>query len=87
MAPTDPLSTSPDSSSHRRFRDWQNAYEATLAESDTAALFKLVEIAESSIRIRRASLEGSSDHHAERQAMEDALVNLQIVKEERLKFG
>lgn len=92
MAPSDSFSSSPGSSSDgspsaRRFRDWQSAYDAVLAETDTAALFKLVEIAESSIRIRRAELAGSLDHHAERQPMEDALANLQVVKRERLKFG
>lgn len=82
----DPLFQPPRSSSRRRCPDWQSAYQAVLTETDTATLFKLVEIAESATLTRRASLEGSSDHHAERNAMEEALANLRVVKRERLNF-
>jgi hypothetical protein len=57
-----------------------------LAETDTHRLFKLVEVAEAAVLTRRADLEGSSDHHAERQAIEKAVAELQVVKRERLKF-
>jgi hypothetical protein len=69
-----------------RFPAWQREYEAVLSETDTRALFKRVEIAEAAILTRRDALEGSSDHHSERQAMEDALKNLREIKRDRLKF-
>ena len=65
---------------------WQQAYEAVLKETDTKALFKLVEIAEAALRTRLAELKGSSDHHSERQAISEALANLRFVKRERLNF-
>ena len=73
-------------SSTPRFPAWQHAYEAVLTETDTHALFKLVEIAQASVLTRRADLEGSADHHAERHAIEEALANLRAVKRDRLKF-
>ncbi len=81
MAPSESLSFPTP-----RFPAWQGAYEAVLTEADTRTLFKLVEVAEAAVLTRRASLEGSSDHHSERHAMEEALVNLQVVKRDRLKF-
>ena len=85
MAPINSLFPPPRSAS-KRVPDWQSAYKSVFTETDTAALFKLMEVAESAIRTRRASLEGSSDHHSERHAMEVALANLLVVKRERLRF-
>jgi hypothetical protein len=79
---------SDDSSPHTPggFPTWQHAYEAVLKELDTNTLFKLVEVAQAAILTRRADLEGSSNPHSERRAIENALANLQVVKKERLKF-
>jgi hypothetical protein len=79
---------SDDNSPHLpgRFPTWQQAYDAVLGDVDTNTLFKLVEVAQAAILTRRAELEGSSNHHSERQAIEKALANLQVVKKERLKF-
>jgi len=81
MAPKDTSSPSGP-----RFKVWETAYAAVLTETDTAMLFKLVEVAEAAIRTRRRVLEGNPDHHSERLAMEEALVNLLVVKKKRLKF-
>jgi hypothetical protein len=80
-----PTQRFPDSTLH--FPTWQRAYEAVLTETDTRTLFKLVEIAEAAVLTRRASLEGRSNHHSERQALEEALATLVVVKRERLKFN
>lgn len=82
MAPSD----HPISSSTRRSRIWHEAYEAVLREGDTSTLFKLVEVAEAAVLTRLADLEGSPDHHSERQALEAAGAHLRTVKRERLKF-
>jgi len=66
--------------------EWQHVYESVLTETDTSELFKLVEIAESSVLTRRSALAGSADHHAERKAIDEALANLRAVKKDRLKF-
>ena len=75
------------SNSSLRWPHWQRAYQAMLLETDTCALFKHVEVAEAAVLTRRADLEGSANHHAERHAMEEALTNLRHIKKDRLKFG
>lgn len=74
------------SSPTRRLSTWQQAYEAVLKETDTQALFKLVEIAEAAVLTRRSSLEGSANHHAERRDIEEAVAHLLVIKRDRLKF-
>jgi hypothetical protein len=69
-----------------RFPAWERAYAATLRATDTNALFKLVEIAETAIRVRRDRLTGSIAHQAEQRAIEEALRTLLLIKKERLKF-
>lgn len=86
MVPTDNSSSSPIPSSANPRLEWQRDYQAMLTEADRDALFKRVEIAEASIRTRLDELKESSDHHAERGAMEEALANLRVVKRDRLKF-
>jgi len=81
MAPSDFFS-----SPTGRSPNWQHAYEAVLEEDDTNTLFKLVEIAEAAVLTRRASLQGSANHHAERQAIEQAVAHLLDIKRDRLKF-
>jgi hypothetical protein len=78
-------SSRPRSRSSRHV-SWRNAYEAALEETDAERLFKLVEIAEATALTRRVELEGSQNHHSERQAIEKAVAELQVVKRERLKF-
>jgi hypothetical protein len=72
---------------HSSEREWKNAYAAVLLESDIYALFKLVEIAQAAILTRRDALAGSDDHQAEREAIEEALNMLALLKEKRLQFG
>ena len=90
MAPSSPFFSRTFSSRSRSSPTphfaWQRDYEAVSTTADTDTLFKLVEIAEASILTRRHALEGSSDHHSERQAIAEALANLQVVKREWLKF-
>jgi hypothetical protein len=69
-----------------RFPEWQGAYEATLEATDKDALFKLVEIAESAILVRRDAVRGRLKHRREQQAIEDALRVLTVIKAGRLKF-
>ena len=68
------------------FPKWRQEYESALRETDGKTLFKRIEVAEASIRMRKEILAHSSDHHPERQAMEDALVNLQRLKRDRLNW-
>ena len=67
--------------------NWQSAYKAVQRESDSCALFKLVEIAEAAIRMRREFLLPRPNHGIERRAIEEALKNLGRLKVNRLHFG
>jgi len=89
MATTDfpSYSTSSSAFSSRRFPTWQSEYEAVLLLVKTfGSLHRCVEVAEMAIQIRRAALEHSSNHCGERQAIEEALANLNRIKRETLKF-
>jgi len=74
------------SSSRLRFPLWEREYNAVLSETNTTAMFRSVEAAEAAVRTRRASLEGRSDHYAERDAIEEALLRLDDIKRNRLRF-
>jgi hypothetical protein len=70
----------PPSRSHEQ--DWRTAYESVLLETDKYVLFTRVEVAEAAMLTQRESLV----HHAERQELEDALIQLRAVKRERFGF-
>ena len=69
-----------------RFPAWQREYEAALHETDTARLFKCVEAAEAAVLLRLEAIRKNSDHHAERDAIADALAQLELLKKNRLGF-
>ena len=81
MTPDESLSSPTDG-----FPAWQHAYAAVLKASDTDQLFKLVEVAEAAVLTRLAQLEGSTDHHSERQVLAKAREKLLTVKREQLRF-
>ena len=72
-------STSP-SASTLRFPEWQQPYLAALMEADRKKILDRVAYAENAIFNRLQSLAGNADHHAERQAIEDALNALRVLK-------
>ena len=82
------MSRSEDRISNRlvRYVDWRSAYDDVLRETDTFKLFKLVEIAEAAILTRRDALARGPNHYAERQAIEDGLTRLKLLKRTRLNF-
>jgi len=62
------------------FPEWQLLYQSALLEFDREKLSHRVNTAESAIRNRLASIAGDSNHHAEREAIEDALRGLNYLK-------
>ncbi len=68
------------------YPDWQNEYAAALLELDPGKLPERVAAAETSIFNRLQVMSQSSDHQAERQAIEDALAALRVLKRENLGF-
>jgi len=65
---------------------WQGEYDAALHEMDTTRLFKCVEVAEAAVLLRLEAIRKDSDHHAEREAIAEALNQLELLKKNRLGF-
>jgi hypothetical protein len=68
------------------YPDWQNEYAAALVELDREKLSGRVEAAETAIFNRLQVISQGSDHQTERQAIEDALAALRVLKRENLRF-
>jgi hypothetical protein len=68
------------------YPEWQHAYLAALVELDPKTLLERVTAAETAIFNRLQAISQNSDSHAERQAIEDALASLRVVKRDNLGF-
>jgi hypothetical protein len=68
------------------YPEWQNEYAAALVELDREKLSERVAAAEAAIFNRLQAISQSSDHKAERQAIEDALTALRVLKRDELGF-
>jgi hypothetical protein len=79
---TDPSSASPNI----LYPEWQPAYQAALLELDRKQLMERVTVAETAIFNRLQVLSNSTAGEVERQAIEDALAGLRILKRENLGF-
>ena len=80
-----PTEDSPPSR-HIVFPHWQNEYAAALLEPDPLKLRELVEAAETAIYKRLQQISHNSEHSAERQAIENAVKNLRVLKRDALGF-
>jgi hypothetical protein len=68
------------------YPEWQVEYQAALVELDPKALFERVMAAETAIFNRFQAMSHNSDETAERQAIEDALAALRVLKRDNLGF-
>ena len=64
------------------FPEWQLLYQSALLEFDRKELSHRIITAESAIHNRLVSIAGDSNHHAERESIEDALLGLNYLKRE-----
>jgi len=64
------------------YRHWQTEYQSVLCEFDPKKLTGLIVTAEGAIQKRLQELSHDSDHHTERQVIEDALQSLRILKKQ-----
>jgi hypothetical protein len=64
------------------YPEWQKDYLEALLELDPKQLSRRIAAAESAIATRLQSIAGNTNHHAERQAIEDALSSLRVLKRE-----
>ena len=75
-----------DSSIHILYPHWQNEYAAAVLELDRKNLPERLAAAETAIYIRLQQLSQISPHDGERQAIEDALAALRVLKRDELGF-
>jgi hypothetical protein len=80
----DPSSPSPDPDI--LYPEWQNEFKAALLELDREKLLQRVTAAETAIFNRAQAMSQSADGHTERQAIEDALASLRVLKRDSLGF-
>lgn len=65
---------------------WQSAVQGALLELDKDKLRTRVAEAEAAVFNRLQAISRNPDHHSERQAIEDALITLRVLKREVLGF-
>ena len=69
-----------ESHSGVRYAEWQKPYEEALIEFDKSKLLQRIAAAERAILNRREKIFEDPAYATERQAMEDALVFLRVIK-------
>lgn len=67
-----------------RYAEWQEPYQQALLELDQKKLRDHIAAAERAISNRLRAIARDSNHHAERQAIEDALSSLRVLKRNSL---
>jgi hypothetical protein len=76
------ISMSPELS----YPEWQQEYQAALLELDTEKLRERIAAAETAIFNRLQAISQGLNHTAQRQAIEDALASLRVLKRDNLGF-
>lgn len=67
-----------------RYAEWREPYQQALLELDQDKLSERIAATETAISNRLRAIAGDSNHHAERQAIEDALSSLRVLKRNNL---
>ena len=68
------------------YPEWQSEFQAALSVHDHGKLLEQVRAAEAAIFNRLQAISQSSDHEAERDAIQGALASLRILKRDSLGF-
>jgi hypothetical protein len=68
------------------YPQWQPEYQAALLELDPGRLLERIKAAETAIFHRLQTLSRVPDCHAEREAINDALTSLRVLKRDSLGF-
>lgn len=64
-------------------KSWFEVYKAAVLELDPQKLPERIVAAKERVRLRLEEIQGDSDHHAERQQIEDALNSLRVLEREK----
>ncbi len=68
------------------YPNWQHEFQDALLEEGREKLLEQVRAAEAAIFNRLQAISRSPDHESEREAIQDALASLRILKRDRLGF-
>jgi hypothetical protein len=71
---------------HLKYREWQKPYEEALLEVDREKFKQKLLQAEAAIFLRLQQLANSLDSHAERQAIDDAISGIKVLKTQQLDY-
>ena len=64
-------------------KPWFEVYKAAVLELDLQKLPGRIVAAKEAVQLRLKEIQGDTDHHAERQEIEDALSSLRILEREK----
>lgn len=64
-------------------KSWFEVYKAAVLEVDPRKLPERVVAAKEAVQLRLKEIQGDTDHHTERQQIEDALNNLRTLEREK----
>lgn len=64
-------------------KPWFEVYKAAVLELDPQKLPNRIVAAKEAVQLRLKEIQGDTDHHAERQQIEDALNSLRILEQEK----
>ena len=69
-----------------KYPHWQREFEAALREGEPQSLRQRVDAAEAALFLRSQALAGSTEGHAELQAISDAMRTLRAIQREKLGY-
>ena len=64
-------------------KPWFEVYKAAMLELDPEKLPERIVAAKGAVQLRLKDIQGDTNHHAERQQIEDALDNLRTLEREK----
>ena len=67
-----------------KYPKWQAEFQGLVIELNREKLFDKIQKFETVVFVRLQELASSSDHHEERQAIEDALATVRVLKKDKL---
>jgi hypothetical protein len=67
-----------------KYPKWERQFQEAVLELNREKLVEKIQRLETAIFVRLQELQFDSDHHSERQAMQDAVSTIRVLKKEKL---
>ena len=68
-----------------KYPKWERQFQEVVLELNREKLTDKIQKLETAIFVRLQELQSDSDHHSERQAIDDALATIRVLKKEKEK--